>query len=345
MCRNLIHRALEDAIQRLRADAEVEESLRENLEVDMDTKNVPGSPEIFKTILSKISTAGVLVADLTFVGERVGGRLVSNPNVLIEYGYALNVPGDLRIITVMNGAFGKPTQATMPFNLGHRRFPITYTLQEDASEEERKVARKLLTDSLEKALGLIFKSAEFKASAQPSRPPTAIEAAALLQREVNYKRELDKLRRGEGIIRVHENARKLIEAIETRCQQISSTHDFEMEFGARCEEGEKSPWFAARASYSLGLHIVWEEPGQGSSDEAKLNVREFQGRLILPGEPFPTPMIPPKLIRQSFYKPTLSSEGDLGWEKAMRGHGEPAFLSTDELADICVNQLLSMLPR
>jgi len=89
-------------------------------------------------ILSKIKTSDVFVADLTFVRKRHDGRLISNPNVLVEYGFALNEPGELRIMAVMNSAYGEPTQGDMPFNLSGRRFPITYEVQEDATDDERK---------------------------------------------------------------------------------------------------------------------------------------------------------------------------------------------------------------
>ena len=55
-CRNFIERALQSAVDRLRADTEIEPSLREDLEVDRDTKNVPGSPAIFDTIMAKIAS-------------------------------------------------------------------------------------------------------------------------------------------------------------------------------------------------------------------------------------------------------------------------------------------------
>jgi len=63
VCRNFIERALQSAIERLRADVEIEPSLRKDLELDKDTKNVPGSPAIFDTILLKIEAARVVVSD------------------------------------------------------------------------------------------------------------------------------------------------------------------------------------------------------------------------------------------------------------------------------------------
>ena len=71
--RHLIEMALEEAAKRIAGDSTIDEPLRE-LSVDKDTKNVPGSPRIFETILSKIDGASVFVADLTFCGNRAGGH-------------------------------------------------------------------------------------------------------------------------------------------------------------------------------------------------------------------------------------------------------------------------------
>jgi hypothetical protein len=149
VCRNFIERCLQSAIDRLRADIEIDESLRDELQVDRDTKGVPGTPAVFDTIMEKIAAAGVFVSDLTFIGVRPDGRATSNPNVLIEYGYALANVGSERIIAVVNDTYGKPTNENLPFNLAHTRFPISYSLAEGASEEERKVTRNALIKDFE----------------------------------------------------------------------------------------------------------------------------------------------------------------------------------------------------
>src|SRR4051794_22073396 len=86
--RNLIERSLDRALTRIGEDTEIEEAARE-LELDKDTKGVPGSPPIVETIFRKIDQAVAFVPDLTFVGQRIDGRPTPNPNVLVEYGWAL----------------------------------------------------------------------------------------------------------------------------------------------------------------------------------------------------------------------------------------------------------------
>src|SRR5581483_12009667 len=99
--RNFIERALEMAVARITKDVTVEEAVREGLQLDGDTQGVPGSPPIFDTILSKIEAATVFVPDLTSVATRSNGRLTPNPNVLVEYGFALKALKYSRIIHVM----------------------------------------------------------------------------------------------------------------------------------------------------------------------------------------------------------------------------------------------------
>ena len=110
--RNFIEKALEAAIGRIGGNAELNSAPR--VELDKDTAGVAGSPAVVETILAKIETCAAFVADLTFVGksgpelERPEGasRQFPNPNVLIEYGYALRARTDRAIVAVMNTAYG-----------------------------------------------------------------------------------------------------------------------------------------------------------------------------------------------------------------------------------------------
>ena len=151
----MIESALENAVKRIAEDASIDEPYRE-LSVDKDTKNVPGSPRIFETILSKIEQASAFVADLTYCGNRVEGGPTPNPNVLIEYGYALKALSENRVISVMNSAYGEASRESMPFDLLTRRYPISYSLRDDSSETERRECRRQLSKRLEDALRAVF---------------------------------------------------------------------------------------------------------------------------------------------------------------------------------------------
>ena len=170
--RNFIERALEIAVTRIAEDLEVEEPLRDALQVDKDTTGVAGSPPIFQTILGKIDRASVFLADLTFCGLRPDDSPTPNPNVLIEYGWALKALGHSQLLAVMNIAYGRPTRASLPFDLASFRFPITYELPDNALEEMRQRERGQLAQKLETALRQVFESEEFKAKLPKTPEPT-----------------------------------------------------------------------------------------------------------------------------------------------------------------------------
>jgi len=149
--RNFLKEVLDEACKSLALDVAVDESLRD-IKVDSDTMGVAGQPPIVETILRKIDAAAVFVADMTFVGKRVDGRPTPNPNVLIEYGWALKGLTHERVICVMNIAYGEPAENALPFNLRHVRWPICYSLSEDASQEYRAKEKKQLAATLKKAI-------------------------------------------------------------------------------------------------------------------------------------------------------------------------------------------------
>src|SRR5262245_41018495 len=167
--RNLIERALQQAVDRIGKDTTVEDAVRE-LAVDRDTKDEPGSPPIVETIFRKIDRAAVFVPDLTFVGTRPDGRPTPNPNVLIEYGWALKSLRHARIVPLMNVAFGEPTPDSMPFDIRHLRNPITYDCPDNLSEDARRQVRKGLATELERALRTVLDSDDFRSSLP--KPPT-----------------------------------------------------------------------------------------------------------------------------------------------------------------------------
>lgn len=143
--------ALEIALEKVAAELDLDEADRP--EVDHDTKDEPGLVSIVDTIFEKIERAKVFVGDVTYVGATPNGKLLPNPNVMIELGHALTSLGRERIILVANKAYGgKPED--LPFDLRHRRAPITYTLAEGATTSERNKAKEALAKALAGALSL-----------------------------------------------------------------------------------------------------------------------------------------------------------------------------------------------
>jgi len=82
---------------------------------EKDTEGVSGSPNIVQTIFKKIDQCSLFIADVTFVGKTNSNKYISNPNVLIELGYAVKTIGWERTILVLNNAHGKANE--LPFDI------------------------------------------------------------------------------------------------------------------------------------------------------------------------------------------------------------------------------------
>lgn len=142
--RYLIRDSLEAALKGLRVSAFLDEA----------TRGVSGTPDIFATILSKIDKCAVFVADLTLAEMAAQRGFAPNPNVLIEYGYALAKVGDGRIIPVINTSFGPVEQ--LPFDLRHKVVRVSYSLPSEAQREVIKGLKLELTGRLRSELRLIL---------------------------------------------------------------------------------------------------------------------------------------------------------------------------------------------
>lgn len=148
--RYLIRDALDKAIKTLALD----------LELDEATRGQPGSPMIFEAICVKIAACAMFVPDVTLVGRSHDGRkLLPNPNVLVEYGYALAKVGEVQIVPVMNLAFGQIEE--LPFDLRHRVIRLAYHLAPETTPEERNKERDHLAGRLAAELRLVFENALF----------------------------------------------------------------------------------------------------------------------------------------------------------------------------------------
>jgi len=150
--RNFIKDCLIKAIKKLNRELNLIESIR----IDHDTLGVAGSPDITNTILSKIDESNIFIGDISFLGKVETGKYCSNPNVLIELGYALSSLTDICIINVMNTSYGEPKD-NLPFDLAHKRWPITYKLNKENIEnkvEIKNVFVKTLEDAMEPILSL-----------------------------------------------------------------------------------------------------------------------------------------------------------------------------------------------
>jgi hypothetical protein len=130
------------------------------IELDEATRGVPGSPSIVDSILHKIGKCALFVPDITLVGRYSEKKYTVNPNVLIEYGYALWNPGEERIIAFMNRHYGDPED--LPFDLRFRAIRIQYTLAPDADSDARQSAKKQLAGQFIREISLALNRALFE---------------------------------------------------------------------------------------------------------------------------------------------------------------------------------------
>lgn len=131
--KRIIEECINLAIEKLKAYIDIEEAERVDefafpdvkIEVQSDTQGILGNPEIFPAILKRIRECDVFVADLTLTGShKTEDKLFPNPNVCIEYGYAIGMAGLGKILLVMNEAYGGLEK--LPFEFRNRRKPVPY---------------------------------------------------------------------------------------------------------------------------------------------------------------------------------------------------------------------------
>jgi hypothetical protein len=106
--RNFIRKALDDAADRMNSDPSLSGL---TIAIDADTEGEVGTPPVTETILRKIGKADIFAPDLTFVAKTDGGKLIPNPNVMVEYGYALRALSFEAMMPVMNTHYGPPAEA------------------------------------------------------------------------------------------------------------------------------------------------------------------------------------------------------------------------------------------
>ena len=95
--------------------------------IEESTSNVPGTPQIVSTILDKIDSCDIFLADVTPVcsypkalgNGQTNNKQVPNPNVLMELGYAMSAVGMDYSICVAHQGQWNPNE--LPFDINHNR--------------------------------------------------------------------------------------------------------------------------------------------------------------------------------------------------------------------------------
>lgn len=155
--RSFVESAAKQSLKHVHASGVLDAAPR----LDKDTKDVPGMPDIANTILDKIRASSAILADITFIGKSTvynkdNEKLLPNPNVLLELGYAIGHLGWERVICVMNTHYGDKDD--LPFDLRHRRWPVSFNLPPDADPETRRSAKRELVKDIGRAIEVIAKT-------------------------------------------------------------------------------------------------------------------------------------------------------------------------------------------
>jgi hypothetical protein len=145
---------------------ELSHEFEQGLDIDEATRDVPGSPAIGESIVRKIDSCAFFVPDLTVVGKYSEKKFTPNPNVLIEYGYALRSKGDKQIIPFMNYHYGDPEQ--LPFDLRFRAIRVNYKLEPTAEVSDRLLVRAQLKGHFAREIRLTLNSTLFGGLSQSS---------------------------------------------------------------------------------------------------------------------------------------------------------------------------------
>lgn len=119
--KTFIERKIKDAVKEIAAYPEMNGC---TINYDHSTLNRSGSPEIVSTIHEKINNCDVFIGDITPIvileGKEDGSeKLIPNPNVMSEAGFALRSIGECRILLLMRSDKGKVED--LPFDIRHRR--------------------------------------------------------------------------------------------------------------------------------------------------------------------------------------------------------------------------------
>lgn len=131
---SLIRSCLKSALK----GVEIEEPLRP----DEAASGESGTPDISEIIFRKLTICSAAVFDVTPVTKTENGKLVFNPNVAIELGFAVHALGWDRIVLVYNREYGN-VEGGVPFHLRHRRFPIVYDSRKDLEKQTPHLTSKL----------------------------------------------------------------------------------------------------------------------------------------------------------------------------------------------------------
>lgn len=175
---------IEKCLDAAKASLEAERKGSVEVYIDQATRDETGAPHIPETILSKIKSADVFVADITTINAHAKPkalRRVPNPNVMLELGFAVSQLGWERVIILFNNKFGTfPKDIT--FDLDKRRVTV-FSRAEGDNDAAIISAKKSLSSALHRHILAIL-------DANPMRPMAIWAEGAKRARDLESLHEL-----------------------------------------------------------------------------------------------------------------------------------------------------------
>ncbi|KZK92545.1 MULTISPECIES: hypothetical protein [unclassified Pseudovibrio] len=138
--KNFVRGILNEIAADLTAEVEASSENSRDVEVLSDTQGHTGAVAIADAILEQIENSDLFIADVTPITQSKNGKLIPNPNVMFEAGWAMKALSHKRCIFIMNSANdgGAPfKEDDLPFDIRHRRIK-SYDLSENATKKSAK---------------------------------------------------------------------------------------------------------------------------------------------------------------------------------------------------------------
>lgn len=326
--RNFIRSCLDRAVKAINKELAIADAKREPLQTEDGVKGIPGTPDVANMIFERIDQCDILVADISIIGKIPKGRRTPNPNVMIEYGRATNVLTDQRILTVFNEAFGN-WQTDRPFDLQHKLRPITYELAAKHTDDERQIARDVLTGQLQRGISEILGAIPRENIER--EPETLSKKAAELQASRQFEAQKKAFCDShEGVQAAKVAFNELVDLVDAKAAQIATQHDH-VQVRTLYQGG-----YLVIQGLGPFMTIAWIGQYANSLSESALVVRMYDGEPQLPG--FVPPFEEARLLQGRKFEFSLVAPESVGYIE--KGTNKPSF-SVDELADHLLDSYLT----
>jgi len=190
---------------------------------------------------------------------------------------------------------------------------------------------------LEQAVGAI--KARVQESGGVLTPLTPLRRAELFAQDALYIKDKKHLKSDEGIRTVNQKVSELFTEIRRLCRDINAKGHLSIRVSSNTNPDQITQLLLTNDQISLDVY--WRQSFSNSIDGCALVVREFNGRVALPGE-YQIHFIDTAILRETRFLPELSRAREYGWIE----QGKPSqLLSSIALSEKCVMQFVELAAR